>query len=623
MDQVKEYLAVAIKHGFWIGSGIVLVGALAVWYLSTSDLNDQTESQIQRIKSDVQKVSQYRTELPEQPNELTHELMQEMIDERKMEVLKAWQNVFDAQRDILTWPEKLQDEFLREFKYAKDPDTGLVDRNKLKLPFEKYEEFTPDEPSDVNPELLRRYEKYIGDTLPSYAAIAKAEWKADFDKAGRRSGGMMGMGDEMEMGMMDTMAPGRRRASVDITGSTGEPVVKWSTSSQEAVLKDLFPWRGSKEYPSELDVYYSQENLWILRQLLQIIADVNDGAQQRFEADIREIKKLQIGKTVSFDNGNISDPGSRVKAGFGMGGGYGEEMMMMEDMEMMGSMMGEGMGGASVTETDPGDERYVNTALEPITASSLRSAFTSNDPNQVAIAVAKRVPVMLHLQMDQRDVPELLAACGSAPLMVDVHQVREMPKGASGGGSDEMGGMGGEEMMMGMEEGMMGMEGGMGGGAGPSRSVDGKFPLDMEVEIYGLIYFYNPPSEESLGIEKVTDNTSIDQSAEVVDPLPSPAPDTPADAQPPQSPDASTAPQPGAAGDGTGQPGPSQPQPGAQPAQPAQPDAGQPNAPQPQPGGAQPGAAQPPATEPPAAQPGNDNTAAGPTAAATQPTGGG
>ncbi|WP_182865879.1 hypothetical protein [Stieleria mannarensis] len=530
MDQVKEYLAVAIKHGFWIGSSIVLIGALAVWYLSTSDLNAQTESQIRKIEGDVQKVRQYQGELSTQPNDLSHQWMNEKIEVRKQEVLTAWQNVFDAQRGILTWPTKLKDEFVNEFKYVRDPETGKIDKNRLKLPFEKYEQFPPSSDAyQVNPALLRRYEQYIGEVLPSYAEIAGADWTADFKKRGGGMGMDYGMDDMM---MMGGGAP-TRRAKVNITGAIEEPVVKWSTSSQEAVLKDLFPWRGVKEYPSELDVYYSQENLWIMRQLLEIVAAVNGGAQQAFEAEIREIKKLSIGRSVTFNQGSISEPGSRITAGFG--GGM-DDMMMMEDMGDMYAMddggMG-GMGGGTDSEgSDPGDSRYVNTANEPIDASSLRGAFSSNDPGQVAIAVAKRVPVMLHLQMNQQSIARLLAACGSAPLMVDVRQVRVMPKG---GATSSSGGGGGYDMM-GMEDEMMGGMGmgDMGGmGGGMTSGAPDEFPMDMEVEIYGLIYFYNPPSEESLGIEKVKDDVSIDESAEVIDALPGPSEPTPPTAEPP------------------------------------------------------------------------------------------
>lgn len=519
MDQAKEYLAVAIKHGFWIGSSIVLIGALAVWYLSTSDLDSKTKSAISQIESNVSKVSQYRNELPTQPNDLSHEWMNAKIEVRKNEVLEAWQNVFDAQRKILTWPEKLQDEFLNEFKYVKDPETGKVDKNTLKLPFEKYEQFPPSADTDrVNPALLRRYEQYIGEVLPDYAKIVGAKWTADFKK---RRGGMMG-GD---YGMDDMMmgGPMMRRPTVNITGATDEPIVVWSTTAQENLLKDLFPWRGIKEYPSELDVYYSQENLWILRQLLEIVDFVNGGAQQAFEAEIREIMKLSIGKSVTFNQGTISDPGSRVTSSFGGYGGMDMDMEMDMDMDMeMGMGTGMAYGEDEAETVDPGDSRYVNTAFEPIAASSLRGAFTSNDPGQVAIAVAKRVPVMMHLKMNQQSVARLLAACGSAPLMVDVHQVRVMPKGGAAGG---MGGYGGG-MDMGMEDEMMMMGGGMGGmsGMGGGFGAPEDFPKDMEVEIYGLIYFWNPPSEESLGIDKVKDDVSIDESAEVIDALPTPTP---------------------------------------------------------------------------------------------------
>ena len=549
MDQVKEALAVALKYGFWIGSSIVLLGALTVWYLSTTSLDQEIDRQMGIIKSDVQKVSQYRGEMSDQPNEISHQLMNGMIEERKDEVMLAWQAVFDAQRDILNWPTIMQEEFLNEFQFVRDPETGEVDKTKLKLPFEKYEEFGNEEHKNVAPTLLRRYEQYIGLQLPNLAAIAKAKWTADFKKKSNAGMGMDDVGyDDMGMGSMGMM----RRTKVDITGATDEPVVKWSTSSQESVLKDLFPWRGAKDYPSELDVYYSQENLWIVQQLLKIVAEVNGDASQSFEAKIREIKRLSIGKSVTFNQGNISDPGSRASFGYGGDMGYGME----DDMMGMGGdvEMGYGVGGLGleVETVDPGDGRYVNTAFEPIDAASLRGAFSSNDPNQVAIAVAKRVPVMLQLQMDQQSVPKLLAACGNAPLMVDVSQVRIMPKGGSGS-TGGMGGMG-MDMGMGMDDEMMmgGGMGSMGAPSAPGMAQEEEFPTDMDVEIYGLIYFWNPPNTESLGVEKIADqdDITIDASAEVIDALPGPvepppvATTTPPDSgqtTPPATPPAETA----------------------------------------------------------------------------------
>ena len=77
---------------------------------------------------------------------------------------------------------------------------------------------------------------------------------------------------------------------------------------------------------------------------------------------------------------------------------------------------------------------------------------------------------------------------------------------------------GGGEMDMDMDmggggPGDMGLGGmGSGGGAGfPGGGADdSEFPLDMSVEIYGIIYIYNPPDAGKLGDEQVTEDTVID-----------------------------------------------------------------------------------------------------------------
>ena len=122
--------------------------------------------------------------------------------------------------------------------------------------------------------------------------------------------------------------------------------MKWSDGSQSALLGDLFPWRG--DLPSTLQVYYSQENLWILRQLLEIIHEVNGDAEQAYQAKIHEITKIAIGDSVSNTPGKITKPGQSASGS----GGMGEDMDMDEmGMDMMGDMMDMGdevgMGGPS------------------------------------------------------------------------------------------------------------------------------------------------------------------------------------------------------------------------------------------------------------------------------------
>ena len=301
------------------------------------------------------------------------------------------------------------------------------------------------------------------------------------------------------------------------------PLVRWDTSSQEKLLDDLFPWRSSGAPPKTLNVLYSQENLWILRQLMQIIADVNGDVAQRFQAKIHNINRIAIGSSVSNTAGIITSPAMGGMGGMGDGsmmssGGYDSMSSSMDSSMSSSSMSGmDGMGGMGPgVEVDPGDNRYVDVAGKPLLASQLRSALSSNSPDDAKIAVAKRIPVMMSLKMDQRAVPDLIAKCGSAQLMVEVRQVRILPTGGSSammsGGESGSGGGGFGSTGMSDSSGM-GSSTGMTMGGGGSTPGNEQFPLDLDVEIYGIIYIYNPPLAEKLGVEQVTEDTVIDGTA--------------------------------------------------------------------------------------------------------------
>ena len=598
MDQVRQYLALLIRHGFWVGTVVVLLGSMGVWYMTTSNLAAENEDQTSKLDSDVQKVSSVRGQLPEHPNEFSHAEMEELIEGRTEELLKAWTSVFDEQREILVWPEELGPEFVNTYKDW--------------IPIELHVDYPPTPEQKVDTDILNRYGFYIERVVPSYAKIAKTKWTADFDKAGGR--GSMGMG----MGPGGSGPSGGYGAESSYTSPSGPgttrlrdeemPLVRWSTTSQQSLLTDLFPWKPAQ--PNTLEVYYSQENLWILRQLMTIIAEVNGDAQQPFQAKIHQINQIQIGKSVNFEAGEIAVPGQDAVGGMGS---YGSGMGMegYSSMQGYGGMMsgdgasgsyGEmGMGVAPVEAPDPADNRYVNLQYEKIPADTLRAALISEDPEDAPIAVAKRVPVMMSLNIDQRYIPDLIARCGSAELMVEVRQVRILPPGAvsrstSGSGSGPgmssdsygSGGFGsGDYGSGGYESSGMSSYGGSGSGSSARGGQEEEFPLDMQVEIYGLIYIYNPPNVAALGIEKVTEDTVIDGSDEQPAPA-DPQPTAPQPTVPPQR----AAPQPAGGQAPTGNP-PSAPANGAtSPGVPTAPGPG--NTPA-APGGDRPGPGNPPA----------------------------
>jgi len=157
--------------------------------------------------------------------------------------------------------------------------------------------------------------------------------------------------------------------------------------------------------------------------------------------------------------------------------------------------------------------RYVDENAQPV---AVKNGVAEHPYRQF-----KMMPIHLSLLMDQRKIPELMVKCANSNMPIKVRQLRltpgqvpkidysgqtsgstrraVMPSGGSGygnfpGGVEgmEMGGRqpgGGEEMMM---------PGAGGGRRGRGGSYQG--PYDMPVEILGIIYIYNFPRREELGM---------------------------------------------------------------------------------------------------------------------------
>jgi len=192
-------------------------------------------------------------------------------------------------------------------------------------------------------------------------------------------------------------------------------------------------------------------------------------------------------------------------------------------------------GGLNPAMMDPAHLRYVDMTYTPLPADRLRGALTTATPEDAFLVVAKRIPVRMGVVMDQRQVHRFIAECGNSNLIVEVRQVRvNRPKAASSMGMGAMGdmmsgaygSMGGEMMSMmpgmgdaggyGSEMSSDGMSSEMGYGAegDPSMTMSSPYgmsggaaagsdrsPYDLPVEIYGMVYIYNPVNMEKLGIE--------------------------------------------------------------------------------------------------------------------------
>ncbi|PQO38596.1 hypothetical protein C5Y97_11160 [Blastopirellula marina] len=171
----------------------------------------------------------------------------------------------------------------------------------------------------------------------------------------------------------------------------------------------------------------------------------------------------------------------------------------------------------------PGEFRYVDKDYKKLTLEEVQAASTAPTSENYYLTVAKRLPVRMKFKMDQREIDKLLVECGNADLMVEVRQVRVNAMDTNTGGGS-YGGMGGGGEYGGMESGGMENEfgGGMGGGmmmggesGGNARNTEQTEKIfDVPVEIYGIIYIYNPVNKALLWPEGSQEPVEEEPAAE-------------------------------------------------------------------------------------------------------------
>ena len=428
------------------------------------------------------------------PNDETHEKMQEQIKLLTVSVLKAWQEHFDQQGErIFVWPDDLSSNFLKEIARITTVDKKGQPGKKERIPIEKVIPYEAPQNHENNLNINDRttYGLFIKDELPKLAERIQSNWE---------------------------------QASAD--GS--KPIVMWNPANQTHLRTTRFDWSAQEDKaPTTIQILYAQEDLRVLEALMDIIARTNFDATADYDATIKSIEFIHLGRDAARRAGKIMKLGDNAapieRDAFGGTSGGGDDGgddssaddAAADDGDVDGDTDGgdEGGGGGAApisTSGDPADFRYVDHNYSPLSANKLRESFDKKDPELARLAVAKRLPVRMRMTIDQRKIDRLLAACGNSPLMVEVRQVRINPAAAGGGASSSSSSFGGG--------GFGGFGGGGGGGGddgdtadddaaddtGDDSSGGGSAPaanpsgrnknnqFDLVIEIYGIVYIYNP-----------------------------------------------------------------------------------------------------------------------------------
>lgn len=598
MDKLKKQLAPVIKHQFWILSVLVLVMAAVVFTLTAMSISKEISTRISAIDSKYTEVQNVSGKVGTHPNASSHTEMEKILQVMEKDVEQAWDMQYSLQLDLMKWPDEA----------FKSKEIANIFRDLR--PVEKFIDFPIETlegaPARVTESDRRIYRDYIGPTFQNVSKIIGTEWKAKMEAitsasggGGYGSGGGYGMeggsggyGSEGSGGLpgggygaegsggagygSEGGYGGSGGFGVAPTGPGATDVVKWTAASQQTLLNQMVPWYSPNATPSLLDIYYTQEDIWLLTNIMEIVKKTNGEARENFQAVVKEIEFIRFGKHASRDAGTIMGGSSGMGMGMGMGssGGYGAEgesgmegssggfgsgeggSAEMGGYGMEGESGGEpgmpGMPGMGGMKIDPADNRYISFATEtffkPRKGADIRTSVRENvSPENAVDSVAKRIPIRLRVKMEASKVHRLISECGNAPFMLEVYQVRlntaAAPEsgGMGGYGSGGYGsagapgsasgmGSGGGDAGIGMEGGGgYGSEGGSGDGSygsggygaggygsggygaggygagGGMGMIPGLQPENtvIPVEIFGLIYFYNPCNMALLGVEKL------------------------------------------------------------------------------------------------------------------------
>jgi uncharacterized membrane protein YgcG len=468
MDKIRNFFRVVYQQRFWLLCGIAPIVAAVCWKLASGALQAEfaaNQSKITGKFGDMQKISQTTPHGNDDVN--AGELAQAKIV--KGNVLKLWQQLYDWQRDsVLKWPETLGEAFLKNIENKQFGDPG------------------------INPDLRNIYWNYIKKRFPKLVAIVDARKMAEADLTsggggrGEFGGGRFESGGRGEMpGMMGTALEEEE-----------DFIVEWP-SQGELRMKLDFP-----RQPSPLQIWVTQEDLWVYETLLHVIANTNraKGATRPDNAAVRVIFSLQVGREAaiaSMTKGQILMPPS---ADGGFAGG--EAGMGMEGDPMMMSR-GEGMGMGMAAD---GTEVSLDTMLLSMRYIDEEGKAVDGTVDSASAGQFRKLPVRMQLMMDQRWLPVLLVECANATLPIEV---RRVSLNASKSGVGFEGAMAGAAASMGMGMGgsrgeFAGYGGGMTGGRGEFGSGGGGAGFQMptgpgtselaEVEVQGFVYIYNPPN---------------------------------------------------------------------------------------------------------------------------------
>jgi hypothetical protein len=486
MDQFKKYLAIAIKYHFWIICVVMLLTALICWWSAAASLATQFTTRKSKLEQAFMSV---RVQ-PNHPNQKVIDKIHEQQDALKKTVYVAWEALYAEQKKNNPLPPVLSDDFKQRFENLKPKE-------------------------DLETRLREHYQSFIKNYLPTLQTLIDARRPAGGNvRAAADNKDARGRGAERKAAIAPTGRPGNPAPAGGAADGSAEQAeqelvgtVDWNSTDYDALVHQ-FEWPS--ETPSTLAILMAQEDLWVYEALARVVRRTNEGATGHANAAVKRINALEIGQNANKAWKAAQNMIVSIAAPPGGGG--------------TGVAAPGGPGGGSANEARNRQQlmadRYVDDKGKPLPYTP-DYPYAKHPCNEF-----KRMPIHLNFVMDQRRLPKLLIECANSTMPIEIQLIRISKSASSGGG---------ENAATGPAAHGSGSAAPKGGDEGSDLSSGD----DREIEMFGVIYIYNPPPDRP----KPAGGALADNPANPAAALPAPAaaPARPAPAAPAPAPAAAPA----------------------------------------------------------------------------------
>ncbi len=263
MEQLRTFLEAVKKHHFWILCGLACVVAFVMMMVSSNKLLSAYEQKKSTISGIDQRVGGLIN--GELPNDKWVEATRKKTEEFRQDVYAAWTKLYSQQKKaVYVWPPELGAEFVKAF--SNDAPKATIDRDKI-------DEFS------------QYYQNFVTTTLlPGLAKTVDAEWVGGAENAANQG---------------VAPGPGRhppRAGAPQVQHNPGaagaeDHAVVWDPDDQQRLF-NAYTW---EEPPSEMQIRYAQEEMWVMKAMFDAIHRANGPVKNPGDAIVRVIQEASVG----------------------------------------------------------------------------------------------------------------------------------------------------------------------------------------------------------------------------------------------------------------------------------------------------------------------------------------